>query len=86
MSKKPMSNIDLEGFIKTDSKVVKSEGDLWEGESPTAKRVGVSAYNIALNKYEKAILDAAAAKEGAAVSSFIRQVALKKAKVILGIY
>ncbi len=85
MSKKPMSNTDLEGFINNNSKDVEGKGNLWEGESPTAKRVGVSAYNIALNKYEKAIIDAAAAKEGAAASGFIRQSALKKAKTILGI-
>jgi len=80
-----MSNKDLAGFINNDSKAVEGEGKPWEGENPTAKRVGVSAYNIALNKYEKAIIDGAAAKEGAATSGFIRQSALKKAKTILGI-
>ncbi len=86
MTKKIMSNEDLENsFIMGEAKAVKGQGQSWEGKNPTAKRTGVKAYNIALNEYEKAVIDTAAAKEGSKSSSFIRQSALKRAKIILGI-
>ncbi len=80
-----MSNTDLESFINKQSHAVEGEGYLWEGKNPAGKRVGVKAYNVALNEYEKAVIDAAAVKEGGKASAFIRQAALKRAKTILGI-
>jgi len=85
MSKKLMGNKDLENFISKGSRAVGGEGHVWEKLDPNAKRTGVAAYNVALNHYEKAIIDAAATKEGAKSSGFIRQTALKRAKTILGI-
>lgn len=79
-----MSNADLNQFINNDSKSAHSKP--WENLDPTARRVGVSAYNISLNDYEKTIIDEAAKKEGGSASTaFMRQAALKRAKIILGI-
>lgn len=80
-----MSNSDLENFISNKSHAVEGEGNSWESKDPRGKRVGVKAYNIPLNEYEKLIIDAAVTKEGGAAATFIRQSALKKAKIILGI-
>jgi len=77
-----MGNEDLESFISKDSPV---KAGAWEKLDPNGRRTGVAAYNVALNHYEKAIIDAAATKEGAKASGFIRQTALKRAKTILGI-
>ena len=80
---KPMDNADLNSFINNDAKPIMAKP--WNGLDPTSKRVGVSGYNVSLNDYEKTVLDEAAKKEGGASTAFIRQSALKRAKIILGI-
>ncbi len=78
-----MNNAELDNFINNDSKPAITKP--WSGLDPTAKRVGTGAYNVSLNEYEKTIIDEAAKKEGGASTAFIRQAALKRAKIILGI-
>ena len=83
MSSKPMNNTDLNSFINNDTKPPMTKP--WSGLNPSAKRVGVGGYSVSLNGYEKTISDEAAKKEGGASTAFIRQDALKRAKIVLGI-
>lgn len=83
MSTKPMNNTDLDSFINNDAKPIQAKP--WNKLDPSAKRVGVTAYNVSLNLYEKTIIDEAAKKQGGASTAFVRQAALKQAKIILGI-
>lgn len=78
-----MNNSQLDNFINNDTKPILTTP--WSGLDSAAKRVGVSGYSVSLNEYEKTIIDEAAKKEGGASTAFIRQAALRRAKIILGI-
>jgi len=78
------SNQDVENFIQSSATVNREHQ--WLNKDPLAGRVSSGkAHHIRLNDYEKSVIDAAAAKEIQPSATFIRQAALKRAKVILNI-
>lgn len=82
-NKKMISNENLENFLQNGSEPITNKP--WHGLDPAGKRTGIDGISFVLNSYEKALLLAASKKEGSTLAAFVRQNALKKAKIILGV-
>lgn len=83
MTNKVTTNQDLENFLVNGNTALAAKP--WHGFKPDAKRVGVKAFSVVVNEYEKAIIREAAKKDNNSSAGFIRQAALKRANIILGL-
>lgn len=85
MRDKPLSNEDLESFIKASngSDNVKVNEKPWDGLDPSAKRTGNRSFTIQLNDYEWALIEEAAKADSTPKAALIRRAAIRYSKSIL---